>query len=179
MTTFNRNPTNKDLLQSTKFRLIFNNLPGITYFCQTINLPGVSLSEVPRNTPFVDLYVPGEKLMYDTLNITFLVDEDLRAWEQLHDWIRALTFPTDFKEYAELPRITGGAFRQYPKTQPQYSDAMFTSYTNKNNPNIRFQFKDVFPTTLSPILFNAADTADNIITADATFRFSYYNIERI
>lgn len=176
MTAVTRNPTNLDLLQSTKFRLIFNNLPGITYFCQNINIPGVSLSEIPRHTPFIDLYVPGEKLVYDTLNITFLVDEEMRTWEQLHDWLRALTFPTDFNEYAQLPKITN---RSYPKQQPQYSDASFTVHTNKNNPNIRFQFKDLFPTTLSPILLNASDTADNIITADATFRFSYYNIERI
>jgi len=176
MTALTRNPTNVDLLQSTKFRLVFNNLPGITYFCQNINLPGLSLTEVPRYTPFIDLYVPGEKLVYDTLNITFLVDEDLRGWEQLHDWMRALTFPTDFNEYAKLPKITN---KEFPKQQPQYSDALFTLYSNKNNPNVRFMFKDVFPTTLSPILFNASDTADNIITADATFRFSYYNIERI
>jgi len=176
MTTQTRNPTNKDLLQSTKFQLIFTALPGITYFCQSVNLPGVSLSEVPRNTPFIDLYVPGEKLQYDVLNITFLVDEDLRAWEQLHDWIRALTFPTDFKEYTQLPRITS---RSYPREQPQYADAAFTVYTNKNNPNLRFKFKDLFPTTLSSIQFNASDTADNIITADASFRFSYFNIERL
>lgn len=179
MTALNRNPTNKDLLQSTKFRLVFSNLPGITYFCQSINLPGVSLSEVPRNTPFIDLYVPGEKLIYDVLNITFLVDEDLRAWEQIHDWIRALTFPTDFSEYADLPRITNSGFRSFSRQQPQYVDASFTAFTNKNNENIRFNFKELFPTTLSSIQFNASDTADNIITADASFRFSYYNIERI
>jgi len=109
MTALTRAPYNKDLLQSTKFRVTFDRLPGTTYFCQTANFPGVSLTEIPRQTPFVDLYVPGEKIVYDTFNITFLVDEDLRAWTDIHDWIRATTFPTDFKEYLDLRRLDRAA----------------------------------------------------------------------
>ncbi len=180
MTVLTRNPTNKDLLQSTKFRLNFGAIPGVTYFCQSANLPGASVNEIPRYTPFVDLYSPGEKIIYDTLNITFLLDEDIRAWEQLHDWIRAMTFPTDFKEYANLSKLNSvSGYRSAVNLKPQLSDGSLTIFTNKNNPNIRINFKDLFPTTLGSVLFNAADTADNIQVADATFRFSYYNIERV
>ena len=190
MTILTRNPENTDLLQSTKFRLTFDRLPGITYFCQVANFPGVSLTEVIRSTPFVDLYVPGEKLIYDTFNITFYVDEDLRSWLELHDWMRGLTFPTDFKEYVGLSRTAKQAVRssttvdtQFLRDQlekrPQYGNAILTIYTNKNNPNIRVKFYDIFPTTLSTILFNTTDTAENIAISDATFRFSYYDSERL
>jgi hypothetical protein len=180
MAVTNRNPANKDILQTTKFRFNFTRLQNITFFCQTINLPGVSLTEITRNTPFIDLYVPGEKMIYDTLNITFLVDEDLRGWQSLHDWIRAMTFPTDFKEYRDLSKLSSTAsYRQSARLPPQYSDAELTVYTNKNNVNFKIMFKDVFPTTVSSILFNASDNAENITTADASFRFSYYDIERI
>ena len=180
MSAVTRNPSNKDILQSTKFRLNFSRLPSVTYFCQTANLPGLSLTEVPLTTPFVDLYVPGEKLIYDTLNLTFLVDEDLRDWEQLHDWIRAMTFPTDFKEYRDLAKLaTVSAFRGNNALPPQYSDASMTIFTNKNNANLRINFKDLFPTSLSTIMFSSMDSAENIITADVSFRFSYYNIERL
>ena len=111
MTILTRNPENTDLLQSTKFRLTFDRLPGVTYFCQVANFPGVSLTEVIRPTPFVDLYVPGEKLIYDTFNITFYIDEDLRTWLELHDWMRGITFPTDFKEYVGLSRTARQAVR--------------------------------------------------------------------
>ena len=180
MSTLTRNPTNKDLLQSTKFRLNFSRLQGMTFFCQSANLPGLSLTEVPVFTPFIDLYVPGEKLMYDTLNVTFLIDEDLRDWEQLHDWIRGMTFPTDFNEYKNLKNLSGvSSTRAANKLPPQYTDASMTIFTNKNNPNLRIQFKDLFPTSIGSIMFNSMDSAENIITADATFRFSYYNIERV
>ena len=180
MTALTRNPTNKDLLQSTKYRLTFTRLPGVTFFCQVINLPGLSTGEAMYPTPFIDLYTPGDKLSYDLLNVTFLLDEDLRDWEQLHDWIRGMTFPKEFKEYVDLKRLSAtAAQRAANKLPPQYTDASLTIYTNKNNPNIRINFKDLFPTSLTGIMFNAADTADNILTADATFRFSYYDIERI
>lgn len=180
MAATNRTPGNKDLLQSTKFRVTFDRLPGMTYFCQSANFPGVSLTEIPRQTPFVDLYIPGEKLIYDTFNITFLVDEDMRAWTEIHDWIRAITFPTDFKEYLDLKRLDRGPlFRADYKGKPQYSDATMTMFTNKNNPNFRVKFVDLFPTTLSTIIFSSQDSAENVITADATFRFSYYEYERI
>lgn len=187
MTALTRNPNNVDLLQSTKFRITFDRLPGMTYFCQTANLPGVSLTEVPKPTPFADMYLPGEKLMYDTLNITFLVDEDLRAWTQIHDWMRGITFPLDFEEYFELQRqnaitslgqklVISGNNVSYGG---QYTEAIMTIFTNKNNPNFRVKFVDLFPVSLSTIIFNTGDSADNVVTADATFRFTYYNYERI
>lgn len=180
MTAINRNPSNIDLLQSTKFRLNFDRLPGLTYFCQSANFPGVSLTEILRPTPFIDIYAPGEKMIYDTFNITFLVDEDMRAWTEIHDWIRAITFPTEFEEYVSLQR-------QEAKTnispavppRPQYSSAILSVFTNKNNPNFRIKFIDIFPTSLSTIIFNTQDTAENIVTADASFRFAYYNYDRL
>jgi len=181
MTLLNRNPETLDLLQSTKFRVTFDFLPGMTYFCQTANIPGVSLTEIIRPTPFVDLYHAGEKLVYDTLNITFLVDEELRSWTEIHDWIRGLTFPTDFKEYVNLKNNSKINNSRIPTLaeKPQYSSAILSLYTNKNNTNFRVKFVDIFPTSLSTIILSTLDTAENIITADATFRFSYYDYERI
>jgi hypothetical protein len=180
MTVINRNPTNKDLLQTNKFLLTFSRLPGMTFFCQSVNLPGVSLSEIPYNTPFVDLYVPGEKLAYDMLNVSFLIDEDMQSWQQIHDWIRNMTFPVEFKEYGDLRKLSSVSnYRKSVGLAPQYTDAILSIYTNKNNVNLRIKFANLFPVTLGSILFNAADNAEYVATADASFRFDYYNIERV
>jgi len=174
MTILTRNPENTDLLQSTKFRLTFDRLPGVTYFCQVANFPGVSLTEVIRSTPFVDLYVPGEKLIYDTFNITFYVDEDLRTWLEFVGLSR-----TAKQAVRSSTTVDTQFLRDQLEKRPQYGNAILTIYTNKNNPNIRVKFYDIFPTTLSTILFNTTDTAENIAISDATFRFSYYDYERI
>jgi len=52
----------------------------MTYFCQSLSIPGISLGEVPVNNPFLDVYSPGEKAIYDLLNVTFMVDEELKSW---------------------------------------------------------------------------------------------------
>jgi hypothetical protein len=97
MTALNRNPSNPNMLQGNKFQLNFSRAPNLQYFCQTITLPGLSTSEIPVQNPFVELYAPGEKAIYDTMNITFLVDAEMTGWLEVHDWLRALTFPTEYE----------------------------------------------------------------------------------
>ena len=179
MSALTRNPTNPNILHPNKFQLNFSRLPNMQYFCQSVSVPGISLSEVPRNTPFVDIYAPGEKAIYDLLNVTFIVDEDLKAWKEIHDWIRAMTFPTDFKEYQQLGSLNKAATnRTALGLAPQYSDCTLTLLSSANNPNYKFTFYEVFPTTLSTFVVSTSDTPDSVITADATFRYSYYNIEK-
>jgi len=73
-------PQNTNFLQSTKFVLTFPRISNTQFFCQEVNLPGVSTSEIPQTTPFVDLYRPGDKLVYEPLNVTFIVNEDMSSW---------------------------------------------------------------------------------------------------
>lgn len=176
MTAITRNPTNPNMLQPNKFTLNFSRLPNVQYFCQGVSIPGIALSEAPQPTPFIDLYVPGEKAVYDILNVTFYVDEEITAWKEVHDWIRAMTFPVDFEEYKQLGRLSKNIGNS--KT-PQYSDAILTLYSSSNNPLYRFKLKDCFPTTLSAFVMSSTDSPDTIITADASFRFAYYDIEKL
>jgi hypothetical protein len=176
MSILDRNPTNPNFLQPNKYQLNFSRSPNLQYFCQAVSVPGIALSEIPRNTPFVDLYSPGEKAIYDVFNVTFLVDEEMKSWLEIHDWIRAMTFPTDFKEYRDLERLsryTGNIDR------PQFSDATITILSSANTPTVRFKLYDCFPTSISAFVMSTQESPDSIITADATFRFAYYNVERM
>lgn len=174
MSALDRNPVNQNLLAPNKFQLNFSRIPNVQFFCQTVGLPGVSMSEVMRTTPFVDLYSPGEKIIYDLLNVTFIIDEDIQTWVEIHNWIRGMTFPTDFKEYEQLKTLS----KFSNPVRPQYSDATLTLLTNANNPNYKIHFYDCFPTTLSSIMFSSTDTPDTTMTADVSFRFAYYDIEK-
>jgi hypothetical protein len=51
--------------------------------------------------------------------------------------------------------------------------------SSSNNPIIAFKYYDVFPTTISSFVVSSTDTPDSIITADATFRYSYFDIENL
>jgi hypothetical protein len=177
MTALTRNPTNPNPLQPNKFLLNFARLPNIQYFCQSVSVPGLSLSEAIITNPFVDIYSPGEKAIYDLLNVTFIVDEELKSWIEVHDWLRAMTFPTKYEEYRQLPSLAKNVDGD-PKF-PQFSDASITIYSSSMKPYYRIKYIDVFPTTLSTFILNAQDGPDTIITADATFRYSYFDIEKL
>lgn len=181
MTALTRNPTNPNPLQPNKFLLTFGRSPNVQYFCQTVTVPGISLSEAVITNPFIDLYSPGEKAVYDLLNITFVIDEELRGWLEIHDWIRAMTFPKEFEEYQRLPRLNKyqSAANDINKKFPQFSDASLTLYSSSYKEYYRFKFHEVFPTTLSTFIMNTQDGPDNILTADATFRYSYYDVEKL
>lgn len=176
MTVLTRNPVNPNPLQPNKFQLNFSRLPNMQFFCQNVDVPGISLAEIAVPNPFVELYSPGEKTIYDVFNVTFIIDENLQSWKEIHDWIRAITFPEQYEEYVSLNKLN----RQVgfaPSKQPQFSDATLTILNSSNNPTAIFKFHDIFPTTLSSFVLSAADTPDNIITSDATFRYTYYDVE--
>lgn len=175
MAAISRNPQNTNSLVANKFQVSFTRLPNTTYFCQSATLPGLTIGEAIKPTPFIDLYSPGDKLIYDSLTFTFMVDEDLKSWKELHDWMRAMTFPTDFKEYRDLPNLNRFAKKPFP----QFADATLSLLTSSYNHNYKIKFYDCFPIALSSIIFSASDSPDNVLTADATFRFAYYDIEKV
>jgi hypothetical protein len=165
MTVLNRNPQNTNLLQPTKFLLTFSRISTVQYFCQEVNLPGVSLGEVNRATPFLDMFSPGTKLTYDPLDITFTIDEELKSWTNLYDWFTSMADPDGF-EGRDHPREL--------QNNKHFSDATLTILSALNNPLLRVNFTNVFPLTVSDINFDTKLSADTIITAKATFRYQSY-----
>ena len=89
-----------------------------------------------------------------------------------------MTFPTEFEEYKSLEKLNRFTSTLANKT-PQYCDGAVTILSASNKPYYRFNFKDLFPISLSGFVVSSTDTPDTIITADATFRFTYYNVEKL
>lgn len=164
-------PENTSILQLTKFTFIIPDKPFLKYFCQTVQIPSVSTTEIEVPTPFSATYRHGEKLRYDPLTITALMDEDLRVWDETYGWLKSLTRPTSFDEY---PRKT-----KRDITTPLYFDGFLTVNTNANNPNLRIKFRNCHPTSIGIVNFDTKVDADSIPTADFTFRYDYFEIERL
>ena len=162
-------PENSSFLQANKFTFSFATLPFLKYFCQTINIPGVSTSPVTVDNPFSNTYRHGDKLMYDQMNITILIDEDMRVWEETYNWLLALTYPKEFRQY----------YINTNGKQTAYHDGVLTINTNANNPNIRFKFENCHPLSLGGINFAVQETAQTVLTADISFRYDRFTIERV
>lgn len=165
MTAITRSPENTNPLQPTKFLLTFSRISTAQYFCQSVNLPGVSLGEINIPTPFLDMYSPGTKLSYDPLEMEFIVDEDLQSWKNIYDWFLSMADPDGFE------RREGSRELQSNK---HFSDATLTILSALNNPIIRIQYVNVFPLSIGDIQFDTTKSADTIVTARATFRYQSY-----
>ena len=173
MTVLNRNPQNTNLLQPTKFLMSFDRIPDTQYFLQAANIPGISCPHIRTSTPGLDYYSAGNKMEYNNLTITFILDEELLSWRNIHKWFRSFASPEGTRERNPLAEI------QNPSVKIQksaYSDAVLTVLTNLNNTNFRIEFHDLFPISLSDIQFDTRLSAEQTMTADATFMFGYYNI---
>jgi len=172
MTALGRTPTNTNLLQPTKYILVFDRISTTQYFCQSLNIPGIGLGEVSINTPLIDIYSPGTKLSYNEFNISFIIDEQLESWKQLYNWFQAIASPQGFDERNRLTEIQN----QYtPDTRfKNFSDSTLTILSALNNPIMKVEFVNMFPVLLSDIDFDTSQSADNIITASASFRYEYF-----
>ena len=177
MTALTRLPQNTNYLQPSKFLLTFDRLGDVQYFCQTINIPGVNLGQAPFNTPMLDVFVPDRKIIYNPLSIHFTIDESLNGWQQLHAWFRSIASPTSFDERNRLTSLQNAS--KTSSSLNSYSDATLTILSALNNPILRVKFYNVFPITLSDILFDTTQSADDIITADCVFTFDYFDFEKV
>jgi len=162
-------PENTSFLQLTKYTFIIPELPFARYFCQTVTMPGVSTSAPQQPTPFTSLYRHGDTLQYDEFQITCLIDEDLRIWEETYNWLISVTAPQKFAQYG----------KRQGRTFEKYYDGILTINTNANLPNMRIKFKNVHPLSIGGITFSTADSAENTPSSDISFRYDWLEIERI
>ena len=95
-------PTVLDYASQTTWRIRFNRITKVEWFCTNVNLPGINLGEALFPTPLSDTYVTGDKLTFETLNITFLVDEELQNYRELWDWIVGVGFPKQHSQFSSV-----------------------------------------------------------------------------
>jgi hypothetical protein len=150
------------------------------FFAQSVNIPGLTVSPTSQPTMFITAPVPGDRLVYEQLKVSFLLDEPLLTWSSIVDWIKGISFPENFGQYANLPKQQqiqiAAAMKQ---NKAQYSDVKLTVMTNKNNPILSISFTDVFPIGLSGFTLDNTENAQSIKTAEATFWFTNYDYNRV
>ena len=170
MSALSREPENTNYLQPTKFILSFVKIPDTQYFCQAVNLPGMRIGSTEYDTPFRNIPIAGTKIDYNSLNISFNVNGNLGSWMNLHQWMRSMGSPVGFDDRKSI-----SAQISERSSLQAYSDATLVILNNLNNPIGKFEFRNVFPTTLSDLDFNTTMSADDVMVGNATFEFEYYD----
>ena len=196
MTTSNvidRTTTKFDYASPIQFRFKMTKLPLVEFTVQTANIPGIALGSTSFETPLKDIAGVGDKVTYQTLDVSFLVDENLNNYKEIHDWITGLRFPQDHTQFKTL--LGTGADR-FPGTTsstaatgtsvPQplseggiYSDATLTVLNSKNIAKTEIRFQNVFPISLGSLSYDIKASDVDYLQVQASFNYMYYDIVQI
>ena len=167
--------TNKNFLSPIGFVFLLDKARKTSFLCQKANLPTMVLGDVNIPTAgFVPIPVEGN-IQYQDLSIEFIVDEDLRNYMELHNWMRALGTPQSRGERNQWQV----QWEDHPTEDGRFSDATLQVLNNNNLANFHIVFKSLFPTSLSSLPFDVTSGDNNYLTATATFRYILYEIRNV
>ena len=192
MVTVSRQPTKLDYASPTQFKFSINQLPKVEFFTTAANIPDLSLSDVVIPTPFKQVPVLGQNLTYGNLSITFIVDEFLENYRELHNWLTAIGFPKSREQFKNFRTTTSNnpsvdkviktdvtAVGKSIPDSAMYSDGTITILSNKNNPIVEVRFSDMYPVSLGALEFNQQATDVEYMTVSAEFTYQIYEIHAI
>ena len=196
MTEFNvqtRQPAKMDYASPIQFRFKCTKLPEVEFTCQTANIPGISLGSATQPTPLVDIPIPGDKISFQSLDINFLVDENLNNYKEIHDWLIGIGFPQNYTQFQNLQaegsdrfpgstRSTAASGTSTPQPLSEggtYSDATLTILNSKNIAKTEIRFQNVYPTSLGSLSYDVKLTDVDYLQALASFSYMYYEIVQV
>ena len=188
-----RQPSKMDYASPVQFRFKIAKLPEVEFFVQTVNLPGISLGQASVPTPLYDYPVPGDAITYSSLDISFLVDENLNNYKELHDWLSGLGFGKSHEQYADLQATAEDRFPgsskgslvagvEIPAPLSEggiYSDATLTILNSKNIAKTEVRFQNVFPTSIGSLSYDVKQSDVDYIQTQASFSYQNYDIVQI
>ena len=190
-----RQPTKLDYASPTQFKFGIHQLPKVEFFTTTATVPAIALSDVVIPTPFKSIPMQGDQLTFDNLTINFIVDEFLENYLSLHEWMTAIGFPKNRKQFSDFKTNKSntpisarsssstssdiGDVQQASPNNALFSDATLTILSNKNNPIVNVLFRDLYPVAMSALEYNQAATDVEYLTASVDFAYQIYEIEAI
>lgn len=162
-------PTNHELsfLNPIEFRFTIDRLPNISFTVQKASLPDISISAVKQSTPFKAVYYTADTLEYGEFRVEFIVDQDLKNYSEISDWIIGLAFPENFEQRAGLVESKFGL----------YSDATLTLMNAVGNPNKEIVFKNILPTSLSEISLDTTGASIQYPICSVAFQHDGFKIK--
>ena len=154
MSALTEQPKNINPLADVQFKFDVGALPNTSFFIQSVNLPGISLEGAVLATQQLQNFSRHTGVItYETLNVTFMIDEYLKNWQEVFEW------------------MTG--------QENKYTSAVLTILSSAMNATMEFHFKDIFPTSLSEVSFDSTTTDPVYQVATVSFNYTEYKVKNL
>ena len=163
---------NRNFLSPVGFKFTLSKEPKISFFCNSSRIPEINLGNAIQPSYLKDIDVPGDKLTYGDFSLRFLVDENLENYMAVHNWLTGLGFPETTQQFRDLTTNDDGV----KDLKLQFSDGSLHILNSNFRDVAIVKFRDLFPTYLTSLDFEASDTDISYFTAEVTFKYTIYNI---
>jgi len=160
---YKEQPKNRNFLNPIGFLLKLDKFEGVDFFCQSANIPDINMPTTEIASPFRSLpIIPGGGVSFGDFIVRFIVDEDLKNYNSIHSWIRD----------------NGNADQMARKTAEEdiYTNAQLHIVTSQYNPAFIIDFRNIFPTSLTNLQFDATINGVEYITAEVVFKHQQFFI---
>ena len=156
-------PSNRNFLNPIGFLLKLEKFDGVDFFCQSANVPDVTMPTTEVASPFRNLpIIPGGGVTFGDFVVSFIVDEDLKNYNSIASWIR------DNGNADQMQRTTA--------KDDILTNAQLQIVTSQYNPAFIVDFRNIFPVSLTGLQFDATVSDVEYITATATFKHQQFFI---
>ena len=169
---FDKQIDNRNFLSPVGFKFTLSKEPKVTFFSNSARIPEISLGTAVQPAYLKDIDIPGDKLSYGDFSLRFLVDENLENYMAVHNWVTGLGYPESTQDYRDLITNDDGILDE----KGAFSDGSLHILNSNYRDVAIVKFKDLFPTYLTSLDFEATDTDVNYFTAEVTFKYTVYNI---
>jgi len=168
----NKSVKNRNFVSPLNFKFIMKRAPHVNFFVQKVAIPEISLPSIDVPTPILRVPQFGDHLEFGDLSISFKVDEDLQNYLEIQNWLRAIGKQSygQYRAIANNPNYSGESLR---------SEISLTVLSSAKRANYEIVFEDAFPTRISGFEFDSSMEDISYIEAEATFRYTKYEINKI
>lgn len=166
-------------LLTNHFRFQLEALPDLTYFAQSVTIPSVTASSIPRATPLTRIKEAGDSLSYGSINVSYLVDAAFKSYSSLYWWMKGYGFPHSNQEVVNFRELRA---KRLPTPRPivreleKTSAALYILEPDTERILVEFRMSDVFPVALSELSFDATTTDAQSLVTTATFDITEFDV---
>ena len=158
---YKEQPTNRNYLSPVGFQFDLELFSGVDFFCQAVNLPDITMPVAELPSKFRGIPIPGSGgVQFGDLNVTFLIDEDLKNYMSIQNWIREF-----------------GLTEGHSSGLDTKSRGTLQVLTSSFNGNFYVNFEELFPVGLTGVTFDATPADIDYVTATATFKYTRYKVQ--
>jgi hypothetical protein len=150
-------------LSTNAFTFNLLRIPETTFRCTSVEVPSITVPAPDSNSGSSNQWFPGSATEFDEMSVKFIVDENLKNYEEIYHWITQQRYANkdSWKSISDSDKLL-------------VSDGFLTTLTNNSNPNRVFYFKDMFPTAVGSLSFDTENPTQ--VTCYVNFRFSYFEL---